>query len=145
MSGLHWVLADSLDWLLYDHATNERWWICQDEHGVYTTVRPWPATAGQDSIRLWFPFPVQRGNSGVDDTGVNWFVSTTDTTITVPAGTFHCIRYDRDIHGESYFVSPGVGVVRKLFIANYSKDSTGQYVILVRAIVSLTSVDGIVR
>jgi hypothetical protein len=48
-------------------------------------------------------------------------VSATDTVITVPAGTFHCLRYDlvdRPTPGPiiywSVFVSPGIGVIERI-------------------------------
>ena len=93
---------------------------------------------------MWFPFPVVKGQSGIDDQGVQWTVASTDTVVETGAGSFHCVRYDRPSVNETYFVSPGTGVIRKLFIDDYSVNTQGQYTRLARGIVSLAKVQGLV-
>jgi hypothetical protein len=69
-----------------------------------------PIVVGGWLVRL--PYPVRLGmrfNS-------NWVVSSVDTTITVPAGTFRCVRYDlapSDPTGpeQTMFLAPAVGVI----------------------------------
>jgi hypothetical protein len=56
-----------------------------------------------------FPYPAKVGTSA--NFGVT-VVLKTDTAITVPAGTFHCLLYAES--GDSVFVAPGVGVVARL-------------------------------
>lgn len=123
----------------------EAYWIGQNDRAVYHTRRPWMTTPPTDSVFLWFPHPVLKGETGLDGYATQWLVSAVDTVIHTPAGSFSSVRYDYPAREETYFVAPGIGVVRKLFVSDRRRDSQGQYIYLVRGIISLTAVEGITR
>ena len=83
---------------------------------------------------LIFPYPATRGAIGAFAA----VVSTTDTVITVPAGTFHCLRYDSfsPIPGAatvwSVFVAPGTGVVQRMSTLTAYYDPKGQFQLIGR-------------
>lgn len=80
---------------------------------------------------LIFAYPATRGQ-------VMHFgpvVSSVDTTISVPAGTFRCLRYDLvtqptpgPIPIWSVFVSPGIGIVQRIVTQIFVEDGKGQVV-----------------
>jgi hypothetical protein len=74
-----------------------------------------------------FPYPAKVGAS--ENFGIT-VVLKTDTVITVPAGTFHCLLYAES--GDSVFVAPGVGVVARLTDRTSYQYISGQLVYLAR-------------
>lgn len=83
-----------------------------------------------------FRFPVQAGYAYSLDTKLmyyNMVVSSTDTAITVPAGTFSCYRYDYYDKDNKYFatdfLSPGVGQVYR-YISNSDSSMVMESVLL---------------
>jgi hypothetical protein len=105
-----------------------------------------PNRSGPTPSILMFLYPAQRGQF----TPFGPLVSATDTVITVPAGTFHCLRYDLvdqptpgPVTYWSVFFSPGTGVIQR--IINVSYFSGGQLQVLGRhdRIYRLTAVSGL--
>ncbi len=70
-----------------------------------------------------FPYPAKVGTS--ENFGIT-VVLKTDTVITVPAGTFHCLLYAES--GDTVFVAPGVGVVARLTDKGGTEFASGQVV-----------------
>ena len=70
-----------------------------------------------------FPYPAKVGTS--ENFGIT-VVLKTDTVITVPAGTFHCLLYAES--GDTVFVAPGVGVVARLTDRTGAEFLSGQVV-----------------
>lgn len=70
-----------------------------------------------------FPYPAKVGTS--ENFGIT-IVLKTDTVVTVPAGTFHCLLYAES--GDSVFVAPGVGVVARLTNKTGTEFVSGQVV-----------------
>ncbi len=72
------------------------------------------AEAPTDTIvnyMLLYKYPARTGD--IYDYGMR--IGTTDTIVSVPAGTFHCIKYmyyENGILGYSEYVSPGIGVIK---------------------------------
>jgi hypothetical protein len=78
---------------------------------------------------LLFPFPTRLGQQ----VQFGPTTSAVDTVITVPAGTFHCIRYDflgQPVPGPypywSVFIAPGVGVIQRIVEEATTSDSQNQ-------------------
>lgn len=141
MSGMRWIRIDSLTEMLFKSKGATPYWVGQSAAGVYFTVRPWPANAQMDSNRFLFPFPVARGQNVADTDGLPIIVAAVDTIIETPAGKFRSIRYDRPVHEETYFVAPGIGIVRKLYIvARSTNNNTPPF--LTRGIVTLSAIEG---
>lgn len=77
---------------------------------------------------LIFSYPASRGS--IVQFGP--LVAATDTVITVPAGTYHCYRYDlvniprrTDETYWSVFIAPGTGVVQRMVTSASAVDSLG--------------------
>jgi hypothetical protein len=90
---------------------------------------------------LRFPYPTSAGaRFGVIGNSV---VTSVDTLVTVPAGTFHCVRYEyQSPYGDPdvYLVAPGIGVVARLYPASEVRDATGQLIARVRFVQRLARV-----
>jgi len=84
-----------------------------------------------------FPYPAKVGTS--ENFGIT-IVLKTDTVVTVPAGTFHCLLYRES--GDSVFVAPGVGVVARLTDRTSYQYISGQLVYLARTYYVLKSLTG---
>jgi hypothetical protein len=86
---------------------------------------------------LEFPYPARAGASA--NLGITTVLST-DTVMTVPAGTFHCLLYAES--RDSVFVAPGVGVIARLSDIGGSEYISGQLVEKDRRYYLLKSVTG---
>ena len=64
---------------------------------------------------LYLPYPASPGATGAGRLGERWTLASTDTTVTVPAGTFrsHHYRYrgTNMVYDDDVFYAPGVGRV----------------------------------
>jgi hypothetical protein len=69
-----------------------------------------------NTFELLYQYPTARGNSYYIAGIVPVEVGSTDTLITVTAGTFHCIRYHfpgiNTPFFVDHFVSPGIGLIK---------------------------------
>lgn len=67
---------------------------------------------------LKYKYPTSPGDTWDDGNDLGFLVVCTDTIISVPAGTFHCIRYQwigyLGMRGEQY-ASPGTGIVKSIY------------------------------
>ncbi len=100
----------------------------------------WSLPPGYPALSLLFfefPYPTKAGTSA--NLGVTSVLST-DTVVTVPAGTFHCLLYRES--GDSVFVAPGVGVVARLTDRTSYQYISGQLVYLARTYYVLKSLTG---
>ncbi len=100
----------------------------------------WSLPLGYPALALLFfefPYPTKTGTSA--NLGVTSVLST-DTVVTVPAGTFHCLLYRES--GDSVFVAPGVGVVARLTDRTSYQYISGQLVYLARTYYVLKSLTG---
>lgn len=84
----------------------------------------------QFSPQLAFKYPVEKGYIYNYETGSLAIVST-DTSITVPAGKFSCIKYYMEVKGNgilsSYayiFMSPQIGIIKS---ERYAKKKSGKF------------------
>jgi hypothetical protein len=114
-AGVHWAQFDAPERALGAYAFDSAYYTNVSNGLARTIVSP-NLKVVQSTILL-FLYPAQRGQFVPDGPEV----SATDTVITVPAGTFHCLRYDlvdRPTPGPtiywSVFVSPGTGVVERI-------------------------------
>ena len=81
---------------------------------------------------LLFKYPVNAGDSwNFGDQYI--FLQSTDTSITVPAGTYHCYKYRLSM--DDYYFCPGVGIIAQ---DSYSSTNSGRLYIEGR--LSITSV-----
>lgn len=102
----------------------------------------WPVPAGAGGLgtglppSLFFPYPTTKG--ATSNFGITVVLST-DSTLTVPAGTFHCIVYAEE--RDRVFVAPGVGVVWKSLGPIIALDETGQLSLQYQTFYFLKSVD----
>jgi len=85
---------------------------------------------------LDYPYPATKG--ATSNFG-NTAVLSTDSTVTVPAGTFHCIVYAQ--LRDRVFVAPGVGVVWRSLGDVPVLDANGKLVDRFQVFYSLKSVD----
>jgi hypothetical protein len=83
---------------------------------------------------LIFKYPVNTGESW-NLGGDQVFLQSTDTVITVPAGTFHCYAYRLSM-SDYYYFCPGVGFIA---MDSYSRTSSGRpYIIEHLSTISFT-------
>jgi hypothetical protein len=81
---------------------------------------------------LFFKYPVSAGDSwNFGDQYI--FLQSADTSITVPAGTYHCYKYR--VSMDDYYFCPGVGIIAE---DSYSNTNSGRLYIEGR--LSITSV-----
>ncbi len=83
-------------------------WAAEGDSGL--------TTYADGYFTLYLKYPVDKGATFYA-WGFSVLVSTLDTTISVPAGSFHCIDYkfyDQNYLNGEYFACPGVGVIKLL-------------------------------
>jgi hypothetical protein len=113
VGGTPWASVDSLYRLLDTVPDSGGGLYANEANGFYHLL------SGVLSSRI-LGFPVAIGLL----TNYGTVVVATDTIITVPAGTFHCIRYDRDESSvpspgsfdpvDILFIAPGFGIVKRI-------------------------------
>jgi hypothetical protein len=105
IEGERWAF---LEQSIFDLTANDGAAFVRNAEDGFWTIQELGASQPIPALKL--PYPTQLGALG-------GFVQSLDTTIVVPAGTFRCIRYGPPDHqdGNTYFVAPGVGVVKKVF------------------------------
>lgn len=126
VGGIRWAIVDGASDLL-DFGTGPE--VLADEHDGLYEFLPSPGFGLPSSSLQMFPYPTRVGTLfGFHGEGS---VSTLDTIVTVPAGAFHCIRYDiasgwsYSTMNETFFISPGTGVILRVFPATTARDATG--------------------
>lgn len=124
-----WVRVDQAR-LLFDDSHEGVLYLRNRSDGTYAWQPPpedgFPVPVGFDiSIRL-FKYPARQGEAST--LFPPSYVTATDTSITVPAGTFTTFRYD-DAYGYSTsFVAPGIGVVKKVTGLSWETAPNGEVV-----------------
>jgi hypothetical protein len=113
--GTHWATLDADDRMFGPAASGSWTYFTSAADGLRSLYNNFPT--GLDALRLsalLLPYPGAPG--AVGQFGAT--VIATDTVITVPAGTFHCVRYDypfaRSLSLWSLFIAPGTGVVQRI-------------------------------
>ena len=86
-------------------------WAAEGDSGLTTYT--------DGHFTLYLKYPIDKGATYyASGWGFTVLVSTIDTTITVPAGSFNCIDYQFYAQGyldAEYFACPRVGVVKEVF------------------------------
>lgn len=105
-----WAVLDTAQLLLHDNYAG-RYYLTTRANSIYETAAripdfPLPPSFSTAVLLFWYP-------TRVGDTRSFRVVTATDTLITVPAGSFRCLRYDRGPN-ETFFVAPAIGVVKKI-------------------------------
>jgi hypothetical protein len=145
ISGERWALVDNAG-LLLDNQFDESLLLANRPNGLYRFATVPPALSGLvPTASMAFPYPVaikQRFGPAR-----NWVVANTDTVVAVPAGSFHCIRYDEVTEvgvpmTASVFIAPGTGIVMQVSFPITATDSSGQLIWVVRSVLRLASVTG---
>jgi hypothetical protein len=135
ISGEHWALVANAGLLLANRP-----------NGLYRFETLPPALSALiPSAAMEFPYPValqQRFGAAR-----NWVVANTDTVLAVPAGSFHCIRYDEATEvgvpaTASVFIAPGTGIVMQVSFPITATDSSGKLIWVDRFVRRLVSVTG---
>ena len=113
------VVADTVvaGWTWYreavvDEGTGDRggeWWAVRED-GLWSDPGD---LDGAGYLRL--PYPAPPGATGAGRFGEAWTLASTDTTVTVPAGTFRCHHYRYRsvymVYDDDVFYAPGIGRV----------------------------------
>ncbi|MCK9212398.1 MAG: hypothetical protein M0P61_16275 [Ignavibacteriaceae bacterium] len=102
------TVFDSFTW--YSYSVHVATWITNKNDGVWQADRQ---QNGSLSTFMLYKYPCAKGDT-FNSLGGNVLVVTTDTTISVSAGTFKCIQY-REIDQYSYediYISEGLGIVK---------------------------------
>jgi hypothetical protein len=93
---------------------------------------------------LMFKYPAKRGDTYYPTANLAFVqrdlvtVTASDTLITVPAGSFHCLRYD--LNGlDVMFVAPGIGIVKRVSGLWLDEDATGRVLSNHRNVLELQS------
>ncbi len=118
-----WAVVENAQLLLHDNYEG-RVYLRNRADGLYERQPPSELIPiGFDLALRVFRYPAKRGDQSTAFPPS--FVTATDTTIRVPAGEFRTIRYD--IGGyTTYFVAPGVGIVKKVTGLLEAYDATGR-------------------
>ena len=113
--GTHWATLDAAGRMFGPAASGSWTYFTSAADGLRSLHTVFPT--GLDALSLstlLLPYPAALG--AVAQYGAT--VIATDTIITVPAGTFHCVRYDypfaRSLSLWSLFIAPGTGVVQRI-------------------------------
>ncbi|MFC1852413.1 hypothetical protein ACFL27_19620 [candidate division CSSED10-310 bacterium] len=90
------------------------------EDGMYYYGTEYQGDIDTTSPRLWVKYPVSDGESFVDGWGNTYRVMSLSEQVTVPAGTFTCIKFEcRNDDGNLYtyeYWAPNVGYIKSLDI-----------------------------
>ena len=87
----------------------------------------------------YYKYPVLLGETFHSILAVDFYVSCLDTIIQVPAGTFHCLRYEAfygDVRIESFFLSPGTGEIKLITYQSAFSQKNDQRVYLIHVLES---------
>ena len=89
------------------------WWAVRED-GLWSDPGD---LDGAGSLHL--PYPAPPGATGAGRLGEKWTLASTDTTVTVPAGTFRCHHYRYRgaymTYDDDFFYAPGVGRVLSVY------------------------------
>ncbi len=116
--GSTWAVLDSSYDIIDGGPIGGHTYVANRSGGLWSFV-PYPISL----LSLEFPYPTKVGTS--ENFGIT-VVLKTDTVVTVPAGTFHCVLYAEA--GDSVLVAPGVGVVARLTDRTGTEFVSGQVV-----------------
>jgi hypothetical protein len=140
--GMRWAIIDRPDRAFGPSGVGP--YYANAAGGVYRLEAASTATGPLSGVALLiFAYPATRG------TVIHFgpMVSATDTVITVPAGTFHCYRYDligQPTPGETsdwtVFLAPGTGVVQRIQPVALMSDAEGHVTSRHDRIFRLTSI-----
>jgi hypothetical protein len=103
-----------------------------------------PPAVVPPTFYLMFKSPARRGDTFYPTAAMAFLqrdmvtVTAIDTVITVPAGSFLCVRYDINTH-DVMFVAPGVGIVKRVSGLWLEEDATGRVLSTHRNVVGLQS------
>ena len=126
VAGRQWAVLENGDLLLADRSGGPL--LMQNRaDGLYerSNLPPgFPEGPFELAFRV-FKYPVQRGELSTPIPPV--MVTATDTVIRVPAGEFRTVRYDMPGY-LTYFVSPGVGIVKEVRAFGEELDRSGQVI-----------------
>ena len=107
--GHMWAVLDSSSYVLGGLISGHNY-VANLADGVYELFAFTGVGQGSDTAltNIDFPYPASKGATFAFGMGI---VLSTDSVMTVPAGTFHCLVYAEA--QEIAFVAPGVGVVMR--------------------------------
>lgn len=119
-----WAVVDNAKLLLHD-ILEGRSYLRNRPDGLYEHTRTELFPVGFDLAFQIFKYPAKRDEQSTAFPPS--IVSATDTLIRVPAGDFRTIRYDVGDY-TTYFVAPGIGVVKKVTGLAEERDGSGRLV-----------------
>ena len=125
IGGERWAMLDGAGSLL-SHGGEGRYYLTNRGDGTYLATPPgdlpFPLPPGVNPGVLLFRYPARVGDKG--PFWSPWKVTAVDTLISVPAGRFSTIRYDVEAY-TTYFIAPGLGVVKKVSGPMELRDANG--------------------
>jgi hypothetical protein len=113
-SGTRWAGFD-LPERMFGPASPAASYFTNASDGLRRISNSFPGGVSVGVSYVIFPYPASPGTISAYGS----VLTVADTVITVPAGTFHCLRYDDynpipgRPHTMSLFIAPGIGVVQR--------------------------------
>jgi hypothetical protein len=137
-----WAVLDSSSGAVLDGATSGHNYLTNGPGGVLGLVGL-PLPVSSPVVLLYLPYP-PGGSAGPGFARTVVIVVytriATDSVITVPAGTFHCLVYV-DASGGAVFATPGVGVVLRTSVPVTETDASGATLLQHQILYRLSAVD----
>lgn len=119
VQGNEYASSETTRWIVrYTIISGERWYIDQSDDLYINQADGLHQRTDAGSSYLFLKYPATVGQSYPANpvTNETIIVKATDTSITVPAGTYSCYMYERRTAGSTtlvnYFYSPNIGPIR---------------------------------